>query len=257
MWTTRSGDSLAARMARAYETKRLTLESLETLPRRYARGHSVFLRIRTSRCAGGIQAESRKPRGARMVPGGSFRHVHPLGRLQRARRGRMGHEQREDAHRPSTRTLPPQFNPMQVRRGGMGVAGQGGGHEVHHHHEQAPRRLRHVRLQGVELEHRGRDARTARTCSRSSPTSAASRGSSSSSTTRSSTGTIPTTSRAAAPAMTAGPARDTATSTGTSTTWTPSLRELLTGLRRDRRHLVRRHVGQAATPTGGSSRPTS
>ena len=78
-----------------------------------------------------------------------------------------------------------------------------------------------------------------------SPTSATSRASSSSSTTRSSTGTIPTTSRAAAPGATAGPARVGRLEHATSTTWTPSSPSCCTGVRRDRRHLVRRLVGQA------------
>ena len=44
--------------------------------------------------------------------------------------------------------LPAAVQPDRVRSRPMGGAGEGRGHEVHHHHEQAPRRLRDVRLEG-------------------------------------------------------------------------------------------------------------
>src|SRR5437867_9669035 len=44
----------------------------------------------------------------------------------------------------------------------MGARGQGRGDEVHHHHLQAPRRVRHFRLEGLELRYHGRHAVPAR-----------------------------------------------------------------------------------------------
>ena len=57
-------------------------------------------------------------------------------------------------------------------------------HEVHRHHLQAPRRLRHVRLQGQPLQHRRRHAVQARSARASWPRRATSRASSWASTTR-------------------------------------------------------------------------
>ena len=76
------------------------------------------------------------------------------------------------------------------------AAREGRRHEVHHHHQQASRRLRDVRLEGLRLRHRRADAvrqGRAQGAGRGVPQG---RGSSSSSITRSSTGIIPTTSRA-------------------------------------------------------------
>src|SRR5881398_3388892 len=44
----------------------------------------------------------------------------------------------------------------------MGARGQGRGDEVHHHHLQAPRRVRHLPLEGLELRYHGRHAVPAR-----------------------------------------------------------------------------------------------
>ena len=44
-----------------------------------------------------------------------------------------------------------------VRSRRMGGAGESRGHEVHHHYQQASRRLRHVGHEAERLEHRRRD----------------------------------------------------------------------------------------------------
>ena len=51
--------------------------------------------------------------------------------------------------RPRLREAARPVQPDRVRRRGVGRPGQGGRHEVHHHHQQAPRRLRDVRLEGA------------------------------------------------------------------------------------------------------------
>ena len=138
---------------------------------------------------------------ARVVPGRALRPVRALGRLQRARRRRVGDEQPQDPRR----RLREAAGPVQsggVRSGRVGRARESGGHEVHHHHEQASRRLRDVRLQGSPTTTSSRARRIGRMSSRRSPRSAGSRASSCSSTIHSSTGIIPTTFRAAAPAAT-------------------------------------------------------
>ncbi len=86
--------------------------------------------------------------------------------------------------------------PGQVRCRGLGPHGQGRRDEVHRHHLEAPRRLRHLRLQGLGFRRHGH-APSSATSSRSWPRPAARRGSGSASTTPSWTGTIPTTCRAA------------------------------------------------------------
>ena len=93
--------------------------------------------------------------------------------------------------------LPPQFNPEKFDAAEWVATVQAGRGQVHHDHVEAPRRLRHVGLEGQRLGHRRPHAVQAATCSSNSPTSARSRASSCSSTTRSSTGITPTTTRAA------------------------------------------------------------
>ena len=66
--------------------------------------------------------------------------------------------------------LPPRFNPDPVRRRGLGQAGQGGRREIHHGHQQAPRRLLHVRQPADRLRHRRRHALSQPTRSRRWPT---------------------------------------------------------------------------------------
>ena len=98
-----------------------------------------------------------------MVARRPLRHVHPLGRLFRPRRHlqrqadqghrRVDHEQRQDPRRRIPR-LRQGVQPGEVQRRRMGAHGQGRRHEIHRHHLQAPRRLRHVRLEGLRLEHR-------------------------------------------------------------------------------------------------------
>ena len=65
---------------------------------------------------------------------------------------------------PEYEALAKKFNPGQVRSGRVGAAGQGGRHEVHRHHVEAPRRLQPVRHQGHRLQHRQGHALRARTC---------------------------------------------------------------------------------------------
>ena len=103
--------------------------------------------------AAGLQASRRQPGSARVVPGRAPRYVRSLGRLQPARRRRVGHEQQEDSHRRLRKAAGDvQSDRLQRRR--MGVAREIRRDEVHHHHEQAPRRLRNVRLEGVGLQRR-------------------------------------------------------------------------------------------------------
>ena len=54
--------------------------------------------------------------------------------------------------------LAPQFNPTEFDAGRMGGAGESGGHEIHHHHQQASRWLRHVGHEAEPLEHCRRNA---------------------------------------------------------------------------------------------------
>src|SRR2546427_187714 len=79
--------------------------------------------------------------------------VRALGRLQRARRRRVGDEQPQNPVR-RLREAAGVVQSCGVRRGGVGCAREIRGHEVHHHHEQASRRLRDVRLEGLRLQHR-------------------------------------------------------------------------------------------------------
>ncbi len=74
--------------------------------------------------------------------------------------------------------------PHRLQRARHRRAGQIRRHEVHRHHRQAPRRLRHVRLQGELVQHRRRHALPSRPAARAGRRSAASRASSSASTTR-------------------------------------------------------------------------
>ena len=52
--------------------------------------------------------------------------------------------------------LPPRFNPTRFDADCLGQAGQIGRREIHHGHRQAPRRLLHVRQQADRLRHRRR-----------------------------------------------------------------------------------------------------
>ena len=89
-------------------------------------------------------------------------HVHPLGRLFRPRRHlqwQTGSRHRRvdyaSGQNPHGRIPPLRHGvqPDQVQRRRVGAHRKGCGHEIHRHHLKAPRRLRHVRLQGVGLEH--------------------------------------------------------------------------------------------------------
>ncbi len=51
--------------------------------------------------------------------------------------------------------LPAFFDPVEFDPAAWVAMAKGAGHEVHYDHLQAPRRIRHVRLEGVGLEHRG------------------------------------------------------------------------------------------------------
>ena len=68
--------------------------------------------------------------------------------------GRVG-DAAEAHHDPGVRArLPARLQPREVRPRGLGRDGEGGGHEVHHDHLEAPRRLRDVGLEGERLRRR-------------------------------------------------------------------------------------------------------
>ena len=71
--------------------------------------------------------------------------------------------------------LPAQFNPVEFDAAEWVALAKAAGHEVHHHHEQASRRLRDVRLEGLRLQHRRAHAVSRRTSSKRSPRNAAGR----------------------------------------------------------------------------------
>ena len=123
-------------------------------------------------------------------------------------------EQRQAPDREYAK-LPPRFNPTEFDAEAWVKLAKDGRREIHHDHEQAPRRLLHVRQQADRLRHRRRHALRhgpAQGAGRRLPSS---RGSSSSSIIRCSTGTTPTTSRGARPARPPA-ARTRATGSGTS-----------------------------------------
>ena len=96
-----------------------------------------------------------------MVPRCEVRHVHPLGRLQSAGPGRMG----DAAARTSGRDVRVARHHVQsgeVRGARVGVARKGGRSEVHHDHVAPPRRLLDVRDPRDAVQHRGLDAVQAR-----------------------------------------------------------------------------------------------
>ena len=85
---------------------------------------------------------------------GAGRHV---ARRARGRPRRMDHEAGADPRR-RIRNAGEAVQPRAVRRRCVGEDGEGRRHEVHHHHVQAPRRLRELRLEGLVVRHRRRDA---------------------------------------------------------------------------------------------------
>ena len=115
---------------------------------------------------------------------------------------------------PSTRSSRGQFNPVKFDAKEWVRHRQGRRDEIHRHHQQAPRRLRHVPLGPDRLVHQvhALPARPAQGAGRRLP---GGRASSSASTTRSWTGTIPT-GAPAAPGTTRPPARPTWTATPTT-----------------------------------------
>ena len=100
-----------------------------------------------------LSADRRERGRARVVPGRAFRAVHSLGRVQHPRRWRVGDEQPQDSGR-RLREAAGVLQPDRVRCGAVGGNGQGRRHEIHHDHQQAPRWVRDVRLQGLGLGHR-------------------------------------------------------------------------------------------------------
>ncbi len=90
----------------------------------------------------------------------ALRHVHPLGSgepeghrdrlVARRRAARHGRHGRDPARRLRQPVQGVQSH--QVRREGMGGAGEGRGHEVPGLHDQASRRLRGVRLEAYRLQ---------------------------------------------------------------------------------------------------------
>ena len=93
------------------------------------------------------KGETPAERGAHeVVARGPLRHVHPLGRLLRARRHlprqadrrhrRMDHEPRQDSRGRVCR-LRQAVQPREVRRRPVGQHRQGCGHEVHRHHRRS------------------------------------------------------------------------------------------------------------------------
>ena len=79
-----------------------------------------------------------------------------------SRHRRVDHEPRADPVSPSTSSSPAQFNPVKFDADAWVQTRRGRRHEVHRHHHQAPRRLRHVRLEGEPVQHRRRHAVQAR-----------------------------------------------------------------------------------------------
>ena len=112
-------------------------------------------------------AAAGKPRSPRrpdaVVARGPLRHVHPLGALCAAGRRvegpahagdrRVDHEQVPHPDR-RIRAARRAVQPGEVRRRRLGPPGQAGGHALHGHHLEAPRRLRHVPLGLRPLQHR-------------------------------------------------------------------------------------------------------
>ena len=85
--------------------------------------------------------------GVYSVPAGTYK-----GQADQ-RHWRVDHEPRQDSRRRIPR-LRQGIQPGEIQRRRVGAPRQGGRHEIHRHHLQAPRRLCHVRLQGQRLEHR-------------------------------------------------------------------------------------------------------
>ena len=137
-----------------------------------------------------------------MVARSPLRHVHPLGRLLRPCR-HLQRPSRSPASAsgsctaakfpwPNTAQFAKQFNPVKYNADDWVRTRQGRRHEIHRHHLQTPRRLRHVRLEGLRLEHGARRRPSGAIRCRSSPPPARSTASGSASTTRRRrTGTIP------------------------------------------------------------------
>ena len=141
-----------------------------------------------------------------VVARGPLRHVHPLGPLRRPGRRVEGQDRTTASGSANSAQIPvaeydkfaAPVQPGQVRRRRSGSRmAKDAGHEVHRHHQQAPRRLLPVRLEAHRLRRHGHalQARHPEGAGRGVPQGRASR---SASTTRSWTGTIPTTCRAAA-----------------------------------------------------------
>ena len=85
--------------------------------------------------------------GVYSVPAGTYKGKRITGHR------RVDHEPRQDPRRGIPR-LRQGIQPGEVQRRRVGAHRQGRRHEIHRHHLQAPRRLCHVRLEGVRLEHR-------------------------------------------------------------------------------------------------------
>ena len=128
-----------------------------------ARG--VVLALRGSNPRRRAPARGRDPRPARRPDGLVARrpvwHVHPLGSLFRPRGRVQGPDSiiaewfLETTHMPVSEyeKFAAAVQPREVRRQGVGGRRQEGGDEVHRHHLEAPRRLRHLSLGADRLVH--------------------------------------------------------------------------------------------------------
>ena len=139
---------------------------------------------------------------ADVVRGRQVRPLRPLGRLLAAGQGRVGDGATTRSRSPSTRSCRRGSTRPSSTPSDWAKLAKAAGMKLHHDHEQAPRRLLHVRQQAHRLRHRRRHPVRQGPPEGPGRRLSASRRSSSSSIIRCSTGTIPTTSRGARRAST-------------------------------------------------------